>query len=139
MWTLYCYDDGNKPDIWERWFFDDPLVSNAIRARHKVVWKYLEGMQYWTDYNLFHDSPVGGVKEVRILVKKDLQWRLGGVFGHREFTVLGAFYHKGNQYLPKAILNEIETRKDLLKAANFTKRIRREPPEITDRAKVASR
>ena len=136
MWTLYCYDDGSKPDIWERWFFDDPLVSKAIRARHRVVWNYLKGMNVWADYSLVHDCPVDGVKEVVVKVKKDLQWRIGGVYGpiQREFTVLGFFYHKGTQYLPKAILSEIETRRDTLLAGNYQKRLRREPPRITDRA-----
>lgn len=136
MWSLYCYDDGNTPDIWERWFFDEPLVSNAIRARHDNVWKFLKGMSVWTDYRLVHDCPVDGVKEVVVKVKTDLQWRIGGVYGpdQREFTVLGAFYHKGTQYLPKGILSEIETRKSVLEASKFKKRLRREPPRITDRA-----
>jgi hypothetical protein len=89
-------------------------------------------MPIWTDYNLVHDSPVEGVKEVRILVKKDLQWRLGGVYGpnQREFTILGAFYHKMQRYYPKGALGEIERRRDALRAGRFKKRKLREPPRV---------
>ncbi len=57
-----------------------------------------------------------------------------GVVKQREFTVLGAFYHKGTQYLPKGILSEIEARKKSLGESKYQKRLKREPPRITDRA-----
>jgi hypothetical protein len=140
VWTLYCYDDGKRPDIWERWFFDESLVTDAIRARHERVWVALRGMKIWDSYRLVHDCPVDGVKEVVIKVKKDLQWRLGGIYGpaQREFTVLGAFYHKGTRYYPDGILSQVKTAKSELEKSNFKKRFTREPPKLADRAKASS-
>lgn len=74
--------------------------------------------------------------EIVVKVKRDLQWRVIGMFGpsQREFTVIGFLYHKGKQYLPKGIVSELERRRDEIRASKFRKIRSCEPPAITERA-----
>ena len=141
MWAFYCYDDGQSPDIWRRWLFQDRDVSKSIQARHDVVIGMLRQQDVWNDGDLVHGLPVDGLVEIVLLVKKDLQWRIAGMYGpkRREFTVLGFFYHKGSQYRPKGILSEIESRRDEVRKSNFRKATRCEPPSREEKNAGTSR
>lgn len=100
IWTYRCYDDGNKPNLWQRWYDSNP----NYQGKHDSVFRIIEHHDQWREpyTKILKD----GLVEVRIT--GDVQWRIFGFFSktRREFIVVSTGYHKGQIYDPRNIIKK---------------------------------
>ena len=98
LWKFKCYDDGQSPNLWQRWY-----KSNIdYQGSHDAIFEIIEQQQSWT--NPYYTKAMGDdLIEVRL--NGAVQWRIFGFYGdkRREFVVVAIGYHKQNVYYPKAI------------------------------------
>jgi transcriptional regulator with XRE-family HTH domain len=92
MWTYRCYDDGRKPNLWQRWYDSSP----DFQGSHDSIFEMLESRVNWgPPHAKFLDSE-NRIIEVRLTGK--VKHRILGFYGDTrgEFIVLGTCFHKQN-------------------------------------------
>jgi hypothetical protein len=108
MWQFFWYSDPAVPVPWNPWkdWYDDQ--DGQVRARHDVVFGFLETRPNWTKpYAKKLDEGL-----VEITLKARVQHRLIGFDWPQRscFTILLACTHKGQVYNPKDALETARRR-----------------------------
>lgn len=104
-WTYRCYVDGRRPNLWQRWYDENPEAQGKHDGRFMV----LEQQDRWESPSPSWKPLSGdmkGLSEVRFEGKDRRAWR---VFGHTNqtaqiFTVLSIGFHKDRKYTPKNVM-----------------------------------
>lgn len=96
MWTYRCYDDGKKPNLWQRWYDANP----DYQGRHDAVFDTLESLPYWKEPYSKYLNNDERIIEVRLTGK--VKHRILGFYGTKkqEFIVVATCNHKGKVYDP---------------------------------------
>lgn len=107
MWTYRCYVKRDCPNLWEKWYVENPTLQGA----HDRVFYVLEQRNPWTGPNYKRLEDRKGLCEVKFQAN-NVQWRIFGFFSgnSKEFVVLGVGNHKGKVYKPKSILDTCSKR-----------------------------
>ena len=107
MWTYRCYDDGEEPNLWQRWYES----NREFNGTHDAVFRALESMTAWDEpYTKYLDKK-NRIVEVR-LTGSPKHRILGCYSGRRyEFIILGTCIHKQRVYTPKDIQKTVAKRK----------------------------
>jgi Phage derived protein Gp49-like (DUF891) len=105
-WTYRCYDDGNSPNLWRRWYDK----TAPARGAHDATFDMLEQMEVWGQPNF--KSLGQGLWEVRFQGQDRRQWRVFGSIdqGIQEFCALNIGYHKDRRYTPPTVLDKSRDR-----------------------------
>lgn len=113
MWTYRCYDDGDQPYLWRRWFDSAPDVHGS----HDTVFRGLEQVDVWKKpWTDFIDKK-NRILEVRLV--GSVEWRVFGFYSEvtrREFIVLATGFHKQRVYTPADIKKTLVKRKKEVEA-----------------------
>lgn len=109
MPKLYCYDDGEIPNLWERWYASKE-PSKRAKAKHDDVMDALRQISPWR--KPYYDSfGTKGLGEIRIT--SDIQWRIFGFFDDARtqatFTVVLVCSHR-ERYEPRNCIEKAENR-----------------------------
>jgi hypothetical protein len=118
VWTFYCYDDGEKEDLWARWY---KSCDRKTKAAHDA---YLEALEVreaheWTKPFARHLKK--GLFE--IYVKSDVQWRLFGYFGrNHKITIVLIGYHKDKIYKPPNAIEKARALKAAIESGKARER-----------------
>lgn len=105
-WTYKCYDDGKSPNLWQRWYDDNPVARGA----HDAAFGILEQLEFWHEPN---SRAFDDIVEVRFKAGR-VQHRIFGFYGsgvRQQFVVTGAGSHKDQVYKPKGILSLCSNRR----------------------------
>jgi hypothetical protein len=107
MWIYRCYDDGNQPNLWRRWY-DSHLDT---QGSHDSVFGGLETMVNWREPWTKFFNKAERIIEVRL--SGDLEWRIFGFHSgaKQEFIVLDIGYHKQGVYTPRGLRKTLVKRK----------------------------
>jgi hypothetical protein len=108
MWTYCCYDDGKEPDLWRRWYDDNP----DFQGTHDSIFEMLEDRVNWGPKQVEYLDAENRILEVRLNGK--VKHRILGCYGwdvRQEFIVLGTCYHKQKVYHPHGIKDTVVRRK----------------------------
>jgi hypothetical protein len=99
MWTYRCYDDGRKPNLWQRWYDDNP----EFRGSHDSVFEMLECRTAWGRPHADFLNKDARLVEVRL--SGNPKHRILGFYGdgRLEFVVVGVCIHKQRVYTPHGI------------------------------------
>lgn len=104
-WTFRCYDDGKSPNLWQKWYDDNP----AARGAHDATLDIIVQQAVWRGPNTkaFDDK-------VEIKFKGgNVQHRIFGFYGgtKQQFIITAVGYHKDKVYHPKDILKTCTKRR----------------------------
>ena len=106
MWTYRCYDDGSDPNLWQRWYVQNPDAHGS----HDAVFRMLEQMKAWREPHAKLLKNYDQLVEIRL--SGDLEHRIFGMYAAgRQFIVLATGYHKQKVYSPKDVLKTATKRK----------------------------
>ena len=109
MWNYRCYDDGQSPCLWKRWYAND--ADKAAQGSHDSVFGILEQQLQWREpYAKLLDKN-NGIIEVRLSGR--VQWRILGFYGDERcvFVVVAICYHKEKVYTPRDVIKTARRRK----------------------------
>ena len=104
-WSYRCYDDGGKPNLWQRWYDDTP----AAQGGHDNAFDILEQQISWREPNARHLSEADGLIEVKFKGTDNRQWRVFGFYQsgvRQEFVVVATGYHKMQVYTPRDVIRK---------------------------------
>lgn len=108
-WNYRCYDDGDRTNLWQRWYDEHPQAQGA----HDAAFELLEQMQVWQPPNFkYLRGKYKGLGEVRFFGRDKLQWRVFGQLDQRSqrYLVLSIGYHKGKKYTPTNVMEKAKQR-----------------------------
>ena len=108
MWTYKCYVTNDSPNLWAKWYEQNP----SEQGRHDAVFEALEQIAPWREpyAKALKGSHLAGIIEVRL--RGTRQWRIFGFYGEQrqEFILVAIGYHKGSVYSPKDALETAKRR-----------------------------
>lgn len=128
-WTYKCYIDGKSPNLWQRWYDDNPAAQGA----HDAALNILEELEVWRGPNA---KAFDDIVEIRFKAG-GIQHRIFGFYGSNEkqrYIVTGTGSHKGNVYTPKGILKTCTKRREEIEGdpTKAKECSRPEPPEVPE-------
>jgi hypothetical protein len=107
MWTYRCFDDGRQPNLWQRWYEENP----GFQGSHDSVFEMLESRQVWGRPHADFLDKENRIVEVRLTGNP--KHRILGFYGEMrgEFIILGTCIHKQRVYTPHGIRETVVDRK----------------------------
>lgn len=108
MWTYRCYDDGETPNLWDRWY----LANADFNGQHDAIFDMLEQLVSWREPHAKFFITEERIIEIRLT--GPVKHRVLGYYGDGarwEFVVLGVCNHKGAVYDPPDIRKTVVKRK----------------------------
>jgi hypothetical protein len=107
MWKYRCYDDGRRPNLWQRWYDSSP----DFQGSHDSIFEMLESRNTWGPPHADFLDKENRIVEVRLTGK--VKHRILGFYGEArgEFIVLGTCAHKQTVYTPRNIRETVVSRK----------------------------
>jgi hypothetical protein len=99
MWTYRCYDDGGRPNLWQRWY--DSHVH--FQGTHNSIFDILEQRLQWGKPHADFFDKDNRILEVRLTGK--VKYRILGFHSgaRQEFVIIATCSHKQRVYDPKDI------------------------------------
>lgn len=112
LWSYRCYDDGRTPQLWQRWYDENP----EFRGTHDAVFDQIEQMTLWEEPHVKLLLKTERIFEVRLNGK--VRHRILGFYGEarREFVIVATCYHKQSNYYPPGIRDTAAKRKKQIEA-----------------------
>jgi len=108
MWTYRVFDEGGEPNLWQRWYDENP----QFRGTHDAVFRILEQLDNWKPPYADFLNKDKRIVEVRL--NGNIKHRILGFVSpvtRREFIVLGTCTHKQRVYDPPDIKKTVVKRK----------------------------